>query len=75
MITLMRMTNLGINVGTFGDAAIFSFFGNKNITTGEGGMLLLSNQETHEYAATLRDHGMSKNKRYWHDAIGGLIFI
>lgn len=57
-------------VGTFGDVATFSFFGNKTITTGEGGMVIFKDQATYERAAVLRDHGMSKSKRYWHDEVG-----
>jgi perosamine synthetase len=52
--------------GTFGDAACFSFYGNKTLTTGEGGILLLRDEETHRRAAMLRDHGMSPEQRYWH---------
>lgn len=58
------------HVGTFGDAATFSFFGNKTITTGEGGMICFKSQETFEKAKILRDHGMSPEKRYWHEVIG-----
>ena len=57
-------------VGTFGDAATFSFFGNKTISTGEGGMVLFKDPKVAEKASILRDHGMSKNKRYWHDIVG-----
>jgi perosamine synthetase len=53
-------------VGTFGDAACFSFYGNKTITTGEGGMILFSDEALYERAAMLRDHGMSRERRYWH---------
>ncbi|TGK30929.1 aminotransferase class I/II-fold pyridoxal phosphate-dependent enzyme [Leptospira gomenensis] len=60
----------GVEVGSFGDAATFSFFGNKTITTGEGGMVLFRNSESAERAAVLRDHGMSKEKRYWHVEVG-----
>ena len=58
------------NVGTFGDASTFSFFGNKTITTGEGGMVLFKSKETSERARILRDHGMNPTKKYWHDVIG-----
>lgn len=58
------------NVGTFGDAATFSFFGNKTITTGEGGMVLFRTKEMSAHAKILRDHGMNPDKRYWHDLIG-----
>ena len=53
-------------VGSFGDAACFSFFGNKTITTGEGGAVLLKDPELFERAKLLRDHGMSTTRRYWH---------
>lgn len=56
--------------GTFGDAATFSFYGNKTITTGEGGMILFRNCEHAAKARLLRDHGMSQDRRYWHDVIG-----
>lgn len=60
----------GKPVGTFGDAATFSFYGNKTITTGEGGMVLFKDQSVADRAAMLRDHGMRKTKRYWHDEVG-----
>lgn len=60
----------GQHVGSFGDAATFSFFGNKTITTGEGGMVLFKGENVCNKAMVLRDHGMSKQKRYWHDFVG-----
>lgn len=57
-------------VGTFGDASTFSFFGNKTITTGEGGMVLFKDESIKNKAKILRDHGMSPTKRYWHDEVG-----
>ncbi|MEP1181847.1 DegT/DnrJ/EryC1/StrS family aminotransferase [Ekhidna sp.] len=56
--------------GSFGDVSTFSFYGNKTITTGEGGAILFKNQKTFEYAKVLRDHGMSPDRRYWHEHIG-----
>jgi len=56
----------GSLVGTFGDAACFSFYGNKTVTTGEGGMILFRDGAAYERAAMLRDHGMSPERRYWH---------
>jgi perosamine synthetase len=53
-------------VGTFGDAACFSFFGNKTVTTGEGGMLLFREEAALERARMLRDHGSDPHRRYWH---------
>jgi len=58
------------NIGTFGDCSIFSFFGNKTITTGEGGMILFKSTKHQLIAKKLRDHGMSKKKKYYHDNIG-----
>ncbi len=60
----------GKHVGTFGDAATFSFFGNKTITTGEGGMIFFKDKKHFDRAVVLRDHGMSKEKKYWHDEVG-----
>ena len=58
------------HVGNFGDVSTFSFFGNKTITTGEGGMICFKKKSHYEYAKKLRDHGMNKNKKYWHDHVG-----
>jgi perosamine synthetase len=60
----------GGKVGSFGDISCFSFFGNKIITTGEGGMCLTNNEELAEKVKILRDHGMDPEKRYWHNVIG-----
>ncbi|MBS1647256.1 MAG: aminotransferase class I/II-fold pyridoxal phosphate-dependent enzyme [Bacteroidetes bacterium] len=60
----------GKHVGIEGDAATFSFFGNKTITTGEGGMVFFKNEKAYEKALVLRDHGMSKTKKYWHEYVG-----
>ena len=59
-----------IKVGNFGDFGVFSFYGNKIITTGEGGMLTTNNEDLYERAKFLRDHAMSKQRRYWHTEIG-----
>ena len=60
----------GRKVGSFGEISCFSFYGNKIITTGEGGMCLTNDDELAEKMKILRDHGMSPRKRYWHDSIG-----
>ncbi len=57
-------------VGTYGDCSTFSFFGNKTITTGEGGMVLFKDKRSYERGKLLRDHGMSKTKKYWHEIVG-----
>jgi perosamine synthetase len=60
----------GQKVGSIGDVGIFSFYGNKLITTGEGGMLVTNDSALAERAKFLRDHAMSKEKRYWHPELG-----
>lgn len=60
----------GRRVGGLGDCATFSFYGNKVITTGEGGALTTDSDEIAERARFLRDHAMSKQRRYWHAEIG-----
>ncbi len=60
----------GQKAGTFGDVAAFSFFANKVITTGEGGMVVTHDAELAQRIAVLRDHGMSKDRRYWHEFAG-----
>lgn len=60
----------GKKVGSHGDIGCFSFYGNKIITTGEGGMCVTNCSELDKKMRVLRDHGMSKTKRYWHDVIG-----
>jgi len=57
-------------VGTFGDISTFSFFGNKTITTGEGGMIATNNQELHNKCAHLKGQGLANHREYWHDIIG-----
>jgi perosamine synthetase len=60
----------GTHVGTFGDVGCFSFFGNKTITTGEGGMVVTNNAELDRKIRHLRSQGVSSEREYWHDAIG-----
>lgn len=57
-------------IGSHGDSSCFSFFANKTLTTGEGGMALFKKKDDAEKAKILRDHGMSKKKKYWHDFLG-----
>jgi len=49
----------GKKLGTIGDVGCFSFFSNKNISTGEGGMLITNNKDYFERAKLLRSHGMT----------------
>lgn len=55
--------------GTFGDIAAFSFFGNKTITTGEGGMVTSSSKTLMDKVRKLKNQGLS-GREYWHDEIG-----
>jgi perosamine synthetase len=60
----------GRQVGTFGDIACFSFYANKIVTTGEGGMCLTDSPELAGALRVLRDHGMSPERCYWHERVG-----
>jgi len=60
----------GRRVGAIGHIGAFSFYGNKIITTGEGGMLTTNDGDLAEKARQLRDHAMSSTRRYWHPTIG-----
>lgn len=60
----------GKHVGTFGDVSTFSFFGNKTITTGEGGMVVTNDQAIYDKLVHYKGQGLAKNRQYWHDVIG-----
>jgi perosamine synthetase len=60
----------GRRVGGLGQCGVFSFYGNKVITTGEGGMLTTDDQAFYLRARRLRDHAMSPDKRYFHEERG-----
>jgi len=58
----------GRKVGTFGDVGTFSFYPTKNMTTGEGGMIVTDDEELAEKADLLRDHG--QREKYTHNMLG-----
>ena len=60
----------GRRVGSLGRCGVFSFYGNKIITTGEGGMITTDDEVLCQTAKRLRDHAMHPIKRYWHGEIG-----
>lgn len=62
----------GKKVGTFGDISCFSFFANKIITTGEGGMIVTSDYQLAEKARLLRDMAFEKDtsRKFFHKHIG-----
>ena len=63
-------TYKGRKIGIKSDCATFSFFANKTITTGEGGMLVFKNKKASELAKLLRNQGQSLKKQFWHDNAG-----
>lgn len=60
----------GTPTGTKSNVSCFSFFSNKVITTGEGGMVLTRDKDLHRKMRQLRDHGTSLERKYWHDYPG-----
>lgn len=60
----------GRRVGSIGAIGAFSFYGNKIITTGEGGMITTDRSDLVDRIRMLRDHGMASDKRYWHPVVG-----
>jgi len=52
-------TYRGRSCGTLGDLGCFSFFSNKNLSTGEGGMVVTRNEELYQRLKLLRSHGMT----------------
>ena len=60
----------GRYAGTIGRIGTYSFHATKTITTGEGGMVVTDDDAVAQYCRTLRDHGMRKDRRYWHDVVG-----
>ena len=61
----------GVRAGKFGIASTFSFHNTKTMSTGEGGMLLLDDEELYNRCVKLRDHGRGpETKPYFNDIIG-----
>ncbi len=60
----------GRRVGALGAVGCFSFYGNKIITTGEGGMCVTDSDALAERMRLLRDHGMDPKRPYWHEVVG-----
>lgn len=60
----------GRMVGTLGDVATFSFYGNKVITTGEGGMVAVRDPDVQARLRLLRGQGQDPTRRYWHTVVG-----
>ncbi|MCB0182332.1 MAG: DegT/DnrJ/EryC1/StrS family aminotransferase, partial [Anaerolineae bacterium] len=60
----------GRRAGSLGHAAGFSFYANKIITTGEGGMITTNDAELADLTRNLRDHAFSTERHFWHQFIG-----
>jgi perosamine synthetase len=60
----------GQHVGTFGDIAAYSFYGNKTITTGEGGMVVTRDPTLFDRAKHMKGQGLAEHRQYWHDVVG-----
>lgn len=58
------------HVGNFGHIATYSFFGNKTITTGEGGMVTTDDETLHDRMVHYKGQGLAKHRQYWHDVVG-----
>jgi len=56
-------------IGSLGNISCFSFYGNKTITCGEGGMVCTNDDAISDKIKMLRDHGMSPQKRYYHEIL------
>jgi len=61
----------GVKVGTFGEAAAFGFYPNKQMTTGEGGMLVTDDGQIAELAASMRNQGRTRRSSWLeHERLG-----
>ena len=60
----------GKHVGGFGEVSTFSFFGNKTITCGEGGMVVTNDDNIADLVRRLKGQGLAKNREYYHDIVG-----
>jgi len=63
-------TYYGKPCGSFGDVSVFSFYPNKLITTGEGGMVLTDNEQVAERLRSLRNLCFTAHKRFVHEELG-----
>ncbi|MSR86590.1 DegT/DnrJ/EryC1/StrS family aminotransferase [Candidatus Peribacteria bacterium] len=64
------VTTGGKKCGAMGDIGCFSFYGNKIITTGEGGMVVTDNDALAERVRSLKDLAHSPERRFWHKEVG-----
>ena len=62
--------DLGNYAGTVGDVGILSFYGNKFVTSAQGGMVLAKKPEILDKVKQLKNHGRANKGTFWHEAIG-----
>ncbi|HUY62286.1 MAG TPA: DegT/DnrJ/EryC1/StrS family aminotransferase [Candidatus Paceibacterota bacterium] len=60
----------GKALGTIGDIGCFSFFANKVLTTGEGGMCVTNSKRLYERLILFKNHGTAAGHVYWSDVVG-----
>jgi perosamine synthetase len=65
-----RIDDQWVRVGSVGDIGVFSFFGNKIVTTGEGGMLVTDNPDLYRRAKQLINQGEDPSRHYWFPMVG-----
>jgi perosamine synthetase len=67
---LSAQAGKGKRVGGIGDIGCFSFYGNKIVTTGEGGMVVTNNTKLYERAKLLKNLAHSPQRRFYHEEVG-----
>ncbi|OGN01600.1 MAG: hypothetical protein A3I26_00330 [Candidatus Yanofskybacteria bacterium RIFCSPLOWO2_02_FULL_43_10] len=64
-------THKGKKAGTFGETAVFAFYPNKQMTTGEGGMITTNNEKIYKLCGSLRNQGRAENMQWLdHERLG-----
>lgn len=67
----LKATYRGKEAGSFGQSGVFAFYANKQMTTGEGGMLVTNDKKVYELAKSLRNQGRAPNMQWLdHDRLG-----
>jgi len=64
------LTYKGRPCGSFGDVSTFSFYPNKHVTTGEGGMIVTDDEKIAEKCRSLRNLGFNAKRRFVHEELG-----
>ena len=67
---MIGQTCRGLPCGSFGELSVFSFYPNKHVTTGEGGMVLTDDERTAQAASALRNLCFERGRRFVHERLG-----